>query len=29
MYKGMHLQDEFISMEQYEANYQAWLNGEI
>ncbi|MBQ7114736.1 MAG: peptide ABC transporter substrate-binding protein [Clostridia bacterium] len=29
MYKGMHLQDEFISMDQYEANYQAWLNGEI
>ncbi len=27
-YKGMHIQDEFISMDQYEANYNAWKNGE-
>ena len=28
MYKGMHIQDHFISMEEYEANQQAWANGE-
>ena len=27
-YKGMHLQDHFISMEEYEQNYEAWKNGE-
>lgn len=24
MYKGMHLEDHFISMEEYDANYKAW-----
>ena len=28
MYKGMHLQDHFISLEEYEANHEAWLNNE-
>ncbi len=27
-YKGMHVQDHFISMEEYEANYEAWKNGD-
>ena len=27
-YKGMHLQDHFISMEEYEKNLNSWTNGE-
>ena len=27
MYKGMHLQDHFISMEEYETNLKDWTDG--
>ena len=27
-YKGMHIQDHFITMDEYEANLDAWSNGE-